>query len=63
MRRSREAVKADMTRRTSLTQRQSVARISEELGIQPDHPLELEEDWAVAGRGGAGMREGSGRLA
>ena len=38
--------------------RQSVARISEELGIHVATPLQPEEDLAVVGRGGAGIREG-----
>jgi transposase len=52
MRNYSEAVKADMSRRMSPPHRQSVARISEELGIHVDHPLQLEEDLAVAERGG-----------
>jgi hypothetical protein len=57
MRRYSEAVKADVRRRMSPPHRQSVARISEELGIHVITPLQMEEGLAVARRGGAGIRE------
>jgi transposase-like protein len=58
MRRYSEAVKTDVRRRMSPPHRQNVAQISAELGI---HVVTLY-NWrkpAVAGRGGAGIREGS----
>jgi hypothetical protein len=39
--------------------RQSVAWISEELGIHVMHPLQMEEGLAVAGRGGAASEKES----
>jgi len=54
---------ADVRRRMSPPHRQSGARISEEHGHSRDHDLyKMEEDLAVAGRGGAGIREGTKRL-
>jgi transposase-like protein len=57
MRRYSEAIKADVRRRMHPPDRQGVARISEELGI---HFATLY-NWrkAVAGRGGAGIQEGT----
>jgi transposase-like protein len=57
MRRYSEAVKADVIRRISPLMRQSVARISQELGIHVVTLYKLEKGLAVAGRGGAGIRE------
>ena len=63
MRRYSEAVKADVRRRMTLPHRQSVSPMSEDPAIHPrDHPLRMEEEVAVAGRSGAGIREGTRRL-
>ena len=51
MRRYSEAVKADVRRRMHPPHRQSVARISEELGI---HVMTLYKTWRPPSLGGAG---------
>ena len=59
MRRNREGVKADVSRRMSPPHRQSVAQISADLGIHLVTPLQLEEDLEDARESGTGIREGS----
>ena len=49
MRRYREAVKADVRKRISLLQRQSVARISEELGIHVITLYKWRKSWRLQG--------------
>ncbi len=56
MRRYSEAVKADVRKRMSPPMRQSVARISEELGI---HVMTLYKWRKTVWGGGAGIREGT----
>jgi hypothetical protein len=58
MRRYSEAIKTDVRRQMSLAHRQSVTQISG-AGHSRGHPLQPEEDLALAGRGGAGIEEGS----
>ena len=57
MRRNSEAVKTDVGRPMSSPHRQRVARISEDLVIDVDHPLQMEEGLAIARRAGAGIGE------
>ena len=57
MRRYSEAVKADVRRRMSPPQRQSVAQISEELGIHVADPPELHH---LLGRRSASSIHGAG---
>ena len=58
MRRYSEAVKADVRKRMSPPQRQSVAQISA-AGHSRGHPLQLEDGLAIRGAGGSCLSEGS----
>jgi hypothetical protein len=62
MRRYSELIKADVRGRMSPPARQGVAQISKELGDTHRHPVLLEEDLAVAGGSGSGIREGPRNL-